>query len=170
MQFQDYPVMVKTKDGSFFLSISELGIFADGSSLETAFKNLKEKFEDHKRIAAEFEIKIQPTPVQVRNRIKEELKIFFIKTAIVSLIVVVLTVMFTPVFTSIVRHEIKNTFGIENKSIKDLTIRLPKEFNNRWSTLTPDEVKELKEEWKKTFQTLAPFVSEAKINFNACQK
>jgi hypothetical protein len=177
VELRDYTIICRIHDSKpheqYCLALPELRIFTTASSFKEAYDQLELDFKrqlDHsKRFSLDLPGPSSPLQNTFMANLRNELVSFFIKSTILVLILVSILGLFVPVYTAILRNEIRKFSGRGDQPMMEMAINIPRKFNQKWDELTPKEVQEIQAEWDKLFKTLSPFLSTFNRTTGSCE-
>ncbi len=154
----NYMVILKRKGESYYSFIPELSLIVKGKDVNEAYKNLENEKEVYfkKMIESDNQEMIkEPLPLKVRNKLLEELGMFFAKTFIVALIIAVFVLGSLPFVNDVLITSRLNRIPSQIKAMADL-------FADKLDTMSPKDREQLKQKLRKINLELRPFLDELK--------
>ncbi|MFH1777634.1 MAG: hypothetical protein ABH952_08785, partial [Candidatus Omnitrophota bacterium] len=136
----------------------------EGEDLNKTYEKIeKEKIEYFKKMIAmnaQDTIK-EPTPMAIKNKLFNELLIFFIKTAVITFMIFILIIASQPVVDSSLNSGLNVIFHKGKSAVTQFTAKL----SSKLSSLPQADKEKMKTELRKLVQEIKPFTDELKILF-----
>lgn len=160
-----HPVILRN-DSGFCVYLPEWKVSGAGPSLEEAYQQFFYNFKAVEAHAKDFGLAAltpDPYPVLKGRAVFQELTLFFIKVAASAFIVILLVVLLLPNIAAALRHNLKEMvpkeiIPIEFKDPKYWALQFPRKINERLDRLTPEEERQIRNEWSKLLGRTAPIV------------
>jgi hypothetical protein len=154
----NYTVILKRKNGFYYSYIPELSLIAKGKDVNEAYKNLEKDKEDYFKKMIEFDdqeaIK-EPLGLRARNKLLEELGMFFARTFIIGFIITFFVLGSLPFVNDVLISSRLNRIPSQMKLMADL-------FAEKLDTMSPKDREQLRQKIRKINLELRPFLDELK--------
>jgi hypothetical protein len=152
----NYMVILERKKGLYYSFIPELSLIAKGKDVNEAYKNLENEKEAYfkKMIEADNQEMIkEPLPLKVRNKLLEELGMYFAKTFISVLIITVFVLGSLPFVNDVLISSRFNRIPSQIMAMAEL-------FADKLDTMSPKVREQLRQKLRKINLELRPFLDE----------
>ena len=145
------PILIK-KDNNFYIHQPELSIGGEGSTLEEAYKQYNKNLQILKKNIERYgpaTIIPEPYPLTKNRSIFQELSLFFLKSVLSVIAVILIVVALLPNINAAFRSQVSSFFSAELKQPKYWAIQLPTHINNQLDRLNMEEEEKMFTEWNK---------------------